>query len=86
MGHHQVGGEDQRITLEQAMHIFTEGGAREMGHRDLVGSIEPGMRADLVVTRTNPFKVPITQVHRTEVDLTFIDGEQVYAAANPTAH
>jgi predicted amidohydrolase YtcJ len=82
-------GEDQRITLEQALHIFTEGGAREMGHRDIVGSIEPGMRADLVVTRTNPFKVPITQVHRIEVDLTFIDGEQVYDAANPpnlTAH
>jgi predicted amidohydrolase YtcJ len=88
-GSEETLGEDQRITLEQALHIFTEGGAREMGHRDIVGSIEPGMRADLVVTRTNPFKVPIDQVHRTEVDLTFIDGEQVYDAADPpnlTAH
>lgn len=82
-GSEETLGEDQRITLEQAMHIFTEGGAREMGHRDIVGSIEPGMRADLVVTRTNPFKVPITQVHQTQVDLTFIDGEQVYDAARP---
>jgi predicted amidohydrolase YtcJ len=84
-GSEEALGEDQRITLEQAMHVFTEGGAREMGHRHLVGSIEPGMRADLIVTRTNPFKVPITQVHQTKVDLTFIEGERVYDAANPSS-
>lgn len=73
----------QRITIEEAMRIFTENGAALMGDRDLVGSIEPGMRADLIVTETNPLKVPVTQVHATKVRMTFIDGEMVYDAAHP---
>jgi hypothetical protein len=73
----------QRITLEQAMRIFTENGAVLMGDRDLVGSLEVGMRADFVVTETNPFKVPITQVHATKVKMTFVDGEKVFDAASP---
>ncbi len=80
---------DERITLAQAMRIFTENGAVLMGDRDLVGTIEPGMHADLIVTETNPFTVPITQVHLTKVRMTFIDGEKVYDAASPpplTAH
>jgi hypothetical protein len=60
-----------------------------MGHRDQVGSIEVGMRADVIVTETNPFEVPITDVHATKVRMTFIDGEKVFDAASPprlTAH
>lgn len=54
-----------------------------MGTRDIVGSIEPGMRADIIVTEKNPWKVPVTEVHATKVRMTFIDGEKVYDAANP---
>nr|WP_047165500.1 amidohydrolase [Sphingomonas sp. Y57] len=74
---------DERVTLEQALRIFTSDAAAAMGDRDLVGSIEPGMHADIVVTETNPFKVPVTQIHDTKVRMTFIDGELVYDAANP---
>lgn len=73
----------QRIGIEDAFRIMTENGAALMGHRDRVGSIAVGMRADLVVTETNPFKVPITQVHATKVRMTFIDGEKVFDAAQP---
>ena len=59
--------EGQRITLEQALSIFTSNAAEVMGDRDLVGSIEVGMHADLVVTEKNPFRVPITEVHATKV-------------------
>jgi predicted amidohydrolase YtcJ len=75
--------EGQRITLEQALRIFTSNAAEVMGNRDLVGSIEVGMHADLVVTETNPFRVPITEVHATKVALTYIDGEKVFDAASP---
>jgi predicted amidohydrolase YtcJ len=75
--------EGQRITLEQALRIFTSEGAAVMGHRDRVGSLETGMHADLVVTETNPFRVPIGQVHATKVVLTVIGGEKVYDAASP---
>jgi hypothetical protein len=74
-------GEGQRITLEQALRIFTENGAQLMLQRNEVGSLEVGMRADFIVTANNPFDVPITEVHVTKVAMTFIDGELVYEAA-----
>ena len=79
----QTLGEQERVTLEDAFRIFTENGALLMGHRDRVGTLEPGMHADVIVTATNPFTVPITEVHSTKVTMTFIDGEQVFDAASP---
>ncbi|QTH19920.1 amidohydrolase [Rhizorhabdus wittichii] len=76
-------GPDEKVTLDQALRMFTENAAAAMGDRDLVGSIEPGMHADIVVTEKNPFKVPVTEIHDTKVRMTFIDGELVYDAANP---
>ena len=69
---------EERISLEQAIRMFTESGARLMGQRDRVGAIEPGMHADLVVVERNPFEVPITEVHDTKVRMTFVEGEKVY--------
>jgi predicted amidohydrolase YtcJ len=54
-----------------------------MGHRDIVGAIEIGHHADLIVTGTNPFEVPVTEVHRTKVILTLIDGKTVFDADSP---
>jgi len=82
-------GEQERVEIEDAFRILTENGARLMGQRDKVGSIDVGMRADVIVTETNPFDVPITRVHTTKVKMTFIDGEKVFDAASPpklTAH
>jgi hypothetical protein len=76
-------GSSQKVTLEQAMRIFTENAAQYMGIRDKVGSIEPGMHADLIVVEENPYEVPITQVHKTRVLMTFIDGEKVFDLAAP---
>lgn len=79
----------ESVSLDDAFRILTENGARLMGHRDEVGSIEVGMHADVIVTETNPFEVPITEVHSTKVRMTFIDGEKVFDAASPprlTAH
>jgi predicted amidohydrolase YtcJ len=80
------GGEElgaaERITLAQAIELFTASAAREMGNRSRVGTIERGMLADLVVIDRNPFEVPITDVHATTVLMTMIDGEIVYRAAD----
>jgi len=76
-------GAGEGITVDQAIKIFTENGAKLMGDRDMVGSIEPGMHADVIVIDRNPFKVPVTEIHDTKVRMTFIDGELVYDAANP---
>ncbi len=73
----------QRIRLDQALRIFTTEAAKLMGQRHVVGSIEAGMRADLVVTQTNPFRTPITEVHATKVAMTFIAGEKVFDVSSP---
>jgi len=82
-------GERERVSLDDAFRILTENGALLMGQRDKVGAIEVGLKADIIVTQTNPYKVPITEVHATKVKMTFIDGEKIFDAAAPpqlTAH
>ncbi|MGW6528579.1 amidohydrolase [Streptomyces venezuelae] len=70
-------GPAQAIGLEEAFDLFTVNSARQEGMADRVGRIEPGLLADVIVVDRNPFEVPITQVHATEVRMTFIEGVQV---------
>ena len=51
-----------------------------MEDRTKVGTLERGMLADLIVLDRDPYKVPVTQVHDTQVKLTMINGEIVYRA------
>jgi predicted amidohydrolase YtcJ len=74
-------GAAEKITLEQAVRMFTTSSAMQMGARNERGSIEEGLLADLVVIDRNPFQIPITQVHDTKVKMTIIDGEVVYQAS-----
>jgi predicted amidohydrolase YtcJ len=73
-------GAQERITLRQAIDMFTVNSAREMKDRTQEGTLERGMLADLIVLDKNPFKIPVTQVHDTHVRLTMINGEIVYRA------
>ena len=82
-GSEETLGEQESISIDDAFRILTENGAKLMGHRDKVGSIEVGMLADLIVTQDNPFNSPITQVHSTKVTMTFIDGEKVFDRNSP---
>jgi predicted amidohydrolase YtcJ len=74
----EVLGAVERITLKQAIDMFTVNSAREMGDRAEEGSLEPGLWADFVVLDRNPFGIPITQVHETKVRMAVINGEVVY--------
>jgi predicted amidohydrolase YtcJ len=73
-------GAEEAITLEQAFDMFTVNAARQMGNAGRTGSIERGLLADVLVLDRNPFKIPVTQIHRTKVKLGVIDGEVVYRA------
>lgn len=54
------------------------GAARQMGNASKTGSIEPGLLADVPVLDRNPFRIPVTQIHETQVRMVFINGERVY--------
>ncbi len=73
-------GKDQAITLEQAINMFTVNSAKHMGMSDKVGRIEVGMLADIIVVEKNPFKIPATELHKTKVKMTFINGEKLFEA------
>jgi predicted amidohydrolase YtcJ len=70
----------EKISLTQALELFTVNSARQMGDRNRLGTLERGLLADLVVLDRNPLKIPITQVHDTRVKMTLINGEIVYRA------
>lgn len=66
------------ITLEQAIDMFTVNAARQVGNANRTGRIAPGLLADIIVLDRNPFEIPITEVHQTQVTMALINGEIVY--------
>ncbi|MXP40700.1 amidohydrolase family protein [Altererythrobacter soli] len=76
----EVLGAQERITLEQAIDIFTRQSAQQMNFGHATGTLEKGKLADLIVIDRNIFEVPITDVHKTNVLMTMIGGEVVYQA------
>jgi len=73
-------GEAEKITLEQAVDMFTVNAARQVGRSHLTGSLSQGMLADMVVIDRNIFDIPVTEIHDTQVMMTWIEGELVYEA------
>jgi predicted amidohydrolase YtcJ len=73
----------ERITLEQAIDLYTVNSARQMGRANETGRIAPGLLADVIVLDRNPFEIPITEVHLTKVTMALINGDIVYEAAAP---
>jgi predicted amidohydrolase YtcJ len=72
----------QALTLAEAMAAYTAGSAY-VNHLDETGAVAPGYLADLVVLDRDPFAGPPGEIAAAAVALTYVEGEQVYAA--PTA-
>ena len=68
----------ERITLAQAIDVFTINGAITMGIEDVTGVAKPGMAADLVVMEQDLFETPPREFVKTEVYMTIADGKIVY--------
>jgi len=74
-------GESQAISVEQAIDLFTINSAKHMGRDDVLGQIEAGMLADIIVVDQNPYDVSRGDLHKTKVVMTFIEGEKVFSAS-----
>lgn len=72
-------GENERISREAALFLYTLGAAHLLGEANQRGSIEPGKDADLVVLDRDLFTIPEEEIPHVRVLWTVVGGEVVCA-------
>ncbi|MEX2704517.1 MAG: amidohydrolase [Candidatus Freyrarchaeum guaymaensis] len=70
---------EQRVSVEQAIRMYTIDAAYASFEEKVKGSIEVGKLADLVVLSDNPLSVPVDKIGEIEVKMTIVGGEIVYS-------
>ena len=75
-------GEDQRVTVMEALAGVTIDAARQHFEDDRKGSLEVGKFADLVILSQSPLDVP-GQIDKIEVVETIVGGETIYHRDDP---
>ncbi len=68
----------ERLSLEEAIHGYTLGGAYASFEETVKGSVEPGKLADLVVLTDDLFKIPHPRILHTEAVMTVVGGKVVF--------
>jgi len=70
--------QEQALTLEQAIRLYTSDSAYAQWQDSYLGSLEEGKLADLIVLSENILAVDPSRISELKVDLTMIDGRIVY--------
>ena len=66
--------DEQALSREEALALFTTGASRARGTEDRLGAIAPDLRADLVVLDADPCDAGV-ELDRVRVLATFVAGE-----------
>jgi len=69
---------DQKVSVDQALTAYTRDAARAGFCEDRVGTIRPGMLADIVVLDRSPFDVEPERIKDLQVEMTIVGGETVF--------
>ena len=69
---------EERLTVEQAIRAQTIDAAWQLFADDVIGSLEVGKYADMVVLSADPRTVPPERIADLDVRATFLAGRQVY--------
>jgi predicted amidohydrolase YtcJ len=75
----RVIGPEQRLTVAQAIRAQTIDAAYQLFADDVIGSLQVGKYADMVVLSADPRAVAPEEIAGLEVRTTFLAGRQVYA-------
>ncbi len=78
----QVIGERNRVSLLQAIRMYTYNGAYASFEEDKKGSIEAGKLADLVLLDRSLLRANVEEIPEVKVEWTMIDGEIVFTKSN----
>jgi predicted amidohydrolase YtcJ len=82
----KVYGGNQRVSVEEAIKVWTLDGAYATFEQNIKGTISPGKLADFAVLRRDPRKVDPDSIKDIVVDSTYVGGERVWQAPpNATA-
>jgi predicted amidohydrolase YtcJ len=74
-------GPSQRISVEEALAVYTYGSAYASGEENLKGALAPGMLADFVELDHDPFAIEAAEIVDLKVRSTWVGGRPVFAAA-----
>lgn len=69
---------EQKLTMEEAIELYTLGSAYAEFMEDRKGMIRKGYLADLVILDSDLLKIPEDQIMKTKVDYTIVGGKVVY--------
>ena len=70
----------ERVSVEEALRMYTINGAYVSFEEKIKGSLEPGKVADMVVLDQDPFSIDPSQLREMKVLHTILGGEIVYSA------
>lgn len=73
----KVLGPDQAVTVDDAIRAITIDAAYQIFADNIVGSLEPGKQADLVILEKNPRQTAPADIRNIKVKGTWIDGKPV---------
>lgn len=69
---------DQKLTVDEALRIFTVEGAYASFEENIKGTLEVGKLADIAVLEKDIYEVEPDEIKDVKVDLTIMDGKIVY--------
>jgi len=75
---------DQKISVEEALCMYTINSAKALRHDHIKGSLEAGKLADVIVLDRDPRTIKGDKILETRVDMVFIGGKLVHRREEAT--
>lgn len=73
--------DSEKLSLEQAIMAYTLDAAYQIRMEEIIGSLEVGKRADLIIIDRDIFEVETDEIVETQVLMTMMNGEVVHDAS-----
>lgn len=70
---------EEKLSVDEAVLVYTIGGAYLSFEEDIKGTIEPGKLADMAVLNGDIFEIPAEEIKNLENVMTVMDGRIVYS-------
>jgi hypothetical protein len=70
---------EQRLSVDEALHMYTIDAAYCSGEEKIKGSIEVGKLADLTVLSDDPLDIDTNKIKEINAEMTIINGKVVYS-------